>query len=383
MIEPNDPDGPAGKPAPVLTQVIYMDRLKPGYWFFMFGAVLFLFVFSIFLGRYHLDFGDAVLALISGIVRPVSEAWAWLTGSAAVSADSGGAAGLDRFPGSLPHTVIFQIRLPRIAAAALVGGGLSLAGCSLQGLFRNPLVSPDILGVASGAGFGAALGILISGHPVVVQLSSFFFGLLAVSITYGLGRAYRSGTILILVLSGIMIGALFSALLSLVKYVADPYDTLPAIVFWLMGSLASVTGRDLYLSGPPIMAAGLILLVLRWRINLMSLGDDEARSLGVDVRKMTRIIVVCATIITAAAVCLSGIIGWVGLVVPHIGRLLVGPDFKKLAPASALIGAAYMMVVDNISRTVFSTEIPLGILTAIIGAPVFAYLLTKKKVGWL
>ena len=143
--------------------------------------------------------GTRVLALISGIVRPVSEAWAWLTGSAAVSADSGGAAGLDRFPGSLPHTVIFQIRLPRIAAAALVGGGLSLAGCSLQGLFRNPLVSPDILGVASGAGFGAALGILISGHPVVVQLSSFFFGLLAVSITYGLGRAYRSGTILILV----------------------------------------------------------------------------------------------------------------------------------------------------------------------------------------
>jgi iron complex transport system permease protein len=265
----------------------------------------------------------------------------------------------------------------------MVGGGLSLAGCSLQGLFKNPLVSPDILGVASGAGFGAALGILLSGHPLVVQVSAFSFGLIAVTAAYVIGRMYRSGAILILVLSGIMISALFSALLSLVKYAADPYDTLPTIVFWLMGSLSSVTGRDLYRVGPPILVSGVILLILRWRINLMSLGEDEARSLGVDTRKMTRIIIICATVITASAVCISGIIGWVGLVVPHIGRLLVGPDFKKLAPASVLIGASYMMVVDNTSRTAFSTEIPLGILTAVIGAPVFAYLLTKKKVGWL
>ena len=208
-----------------------------------------------------------------------------MTGNVFAWSDSGAATDLARSAPMLHHTVVFQIRLPRIIAAALVGGGLSLAGCSLQGLFKNPLVSPDILGVASGAGFGAALGILLSGHPLVVQVSAFSFGLVAVAVTYGIGRMYRSGAILILVLSGIMVSALFSALLSLVKYVADPYDTLPAIVFWLMGSLASVTGQDLVMVAPPILIASLILVVLRWRINLMALGDDEARSLGIDTKK--------------------------------------------------------------------------------------------------
>ena len=362
---------------------VYKDPIKMGHWFLMAGTTVILFFLSIFLGRYSITPQETALTFFSGIGHLVSDQWAWLTGNVFAWSDSGAATDLARSAPMLHHTVVFQIRLPRIIAAALVGGGLSLAGCSLQGLFKNPLVSPDILGVASGAGFGAALGILLSGHPLVVQVSAFSFGLVAVAVTYGIGRMYRSGAILILVLSGIMVSALFSALLSLVKYVADPYDTLPAIVFWLMGSLASVTGQDLVMVAPPILIASLILVVLRWRINLMALGDDEARSLGIDTKKMTRIIVICATVITASAVCISGIVGWVGLVVPHIGRLLVGPDFKKLVPASALIGASYMMVVDNVSRTAFSTEIPLGILTAIIGAPVFAYLLTKKKVGWL
>jgi iron complex transport system permease protein len=279
--------------------------------------------------------------------------------------------------------VIFGIRLPRILAALLVGAGLSVAGTSFQGLFKNPLVSPELLGVASGAGFGAALGILLSGRLVVIQVSAFLAGIMAVTITYTISRVYRSTVILVLVLSGIMVGALFSALISLIKYVADPYDTLPTIVFWLMGSLSSVSARELGMAAPPILTASVLLFVIRWRINLLAMGDDEARAIGVNTRSMSQLIMLCATVITASAVCISGIIGWVGLVVPHIGRLLVGPDFRRLVPASAFIGAVFLLAMDNLSRTVFPTEIPLGILTAIIGAPVFACLLGRRKVGWL
>ena len=183
---------------------------------------------------------------------------------------------------TLHYTVIFRIRLPRILAAMLVGAGVSIAGTSFQGLFKNPLVSPDLLGVASGAGFGAALGILLSGRPMVIQASAFLAGIIAVAITYAISRMYRSTVMLVLVLSGIIVGALFSALISLIKYVADPYDTLPAIVFWLMGSLASVTGRDLEMAAPPILAASMVLFIIRWRINLLAMGDDEARTLGVN-----------------------------------------------------------------------------------------------------
>jgi iron complex transport system permease protein len=218
---------------------------------------------------------------------------------------------------------------------------------------------------------------------MVIQASAFLAGVTAVAITYAISRIYRSAVILVLVLSGIIVGTLFSALISLIKYVADPYDTLPAIVFWLMGSLSSVTEKDLEMAAPPILAATIVLFIIRWRINLLAMGDDEARALGVNTKRMTKIIIICATMITASAVCISGIIGWVGLVVPHIGRLLVGPDFRKLVPASALIGAVFLLAVDNLSRTVFPTEIPLGILTAIIGAPVFAWLLGRRKVGWL
>ena len=284
---------------------------------------------------------------------------------------------------SLHHTVIFGIRLPRILAALLVGAGVSIAGASFQGLFKNPLVSPELLGVSSGAGFGAALGILLSGRPMVIQLSAFGAGIMAVAATYAVSRMYRSSVLLVLVLSGIIVGALFSALLSLMKYVSDPDDTLPAIVFWLMGSLASVSGKELEMVAPPILTASAILFVIRWRINLLAMGDEEARALGVNTRAMTQVIVVCATVITASAVCISGIIGWIGLVVPHIGRLIVGPDFRKLLPASALIGAIFLLIVDNLSRTVFPAEVPLGILTAIVGAPVFAWLLGRRKLGWL
>ena len=360
-----------------------MSRWSTRHWFLLAGATMFLFLVSVFIGRYAITPREALATLFFGMAHRAAEWWPALVSRFSVLADATGTDQIGQHFSDLNYTVIFQIRLPRIIGAALVGGGLSMAGTSFQGLFKNPLVSPDLLGVASGAGFGAAMGILFSGRPIVVQATAFVFGIVAVAVTYGVSRVYRSTNTLVLVLSGIIIGALFSALLSFVKYVADPYDTLPAIVFWLMGSLSSVSAKDLIMVGPPIILAGIVLYIIRWRINLLAMGDEEAKALGVNIKKMTRIIVVSATIITASAVSISGIIGWVGLVVPHIGRLLVGPDFRKLLPASALIGASFLMVVDDISRTAFATEIPLGILTAIIGAPVFAYLLTKKKVGWL
>ncbi len=360
-----------------------MKEFKIGYWWLLIGLTFALFFLSIFLGRYTIAPWDVAATFFSGLHQWANNFFdGWLLG---VSNASGSTLTpiAPHEAETLHYTVIFRIRLPRILAAMLVGAGVSIAGASFQGLFKNPLVSPDLLGVASGAGFGAALGILLSGRPMVIQASAFLAGIIAVAITYAISRMYRSTVMLVLVLSGIIVGALFSALISLIKYVADPYDTLPAIVFWLMGSLASVTGRDLEMAALPILAASMVLFIIRWRINLLAMGDDEARTLGVNTKRMTKIIIICATMITASAVCISGLIGWVGLVVPHMGRMLVGPDFRKLMPASALIGAAFLLTVDNLSRTVFPTEIPLGILTAIIGAPVFAWLLGRKKVGWL
>lgn len=281
------------------------------------------------------------------------------------------------------ENVIYQIRLPRVIAAILVGAGLSVAGAAYQGLFKNPLVSPDILGVASGAGFGAALAILLSWNMMMIQLSAFGFGILAVTITYLLSRFYRTTPTLILVLSGIIVAAFFTALISLTKYVADPYEKLPAITFWLMGSLSSVRYSDIVLIVPLFLFATITLLLIRWRINLLAVGDDEARALGIDTKRMGQVIIVCSTLITASAVCIAGIIGWVGLVVPHLGRMLVGPDYTKLLPVCLLLGACYMLIIDDLARMLTSAEIPLGILTAIIGAPFFAYLLSRKSVGWI
>jgi iron complex transport system permease protein len=300
---------------------------------------------------------------------------------------------VDLIPGHLIHfepiwtaaeeSVIYQVRLPRVIAAVIVGAGLSMAGAAYQGLFKNPLVSPDILGVSSGAGFGAALAILLSWNLAMVQLSAFCFGILAVTVTYLLSRIYRTTPTLILVLSGIIVAAFFSALISLTKYVADPYEKLPAITFWLMGSLSSVRYSDIVMVIPPFIVATGILLLIRWRINLLAVGDDEARTLGIDTRRMAQVIILCSTLITASAVCIAGIIGWVGLVVPHLGRMLVGPDYTKLLPVCLLLGACYMLIIDDLARMLTNAEIPLGILTAIIGAPFFAYLLSRKSVGWI
>jgi iron complex transport system permease protein len=277
--------------------------------------------------------------------------------------------------------VIFNIRLPRILMALCIGGGLAISGSAFQGMFQNPLVSPDILGVTAGAGFGAALGILLSGNAATVQLFALSFGVLAVILSYSISRIYKTTPTLMLVLAGIVVGAIFSALLSLVKYVADPHQKLPAIVFWLMGSLAAISAQDVVTATPPMLAGMAGLLLVRWRINLLSMGDEEARALGVKTEQLKGIIILCCTAITASAVSVCGIIGWVGLVIPHIGRMLVGPDHKILLPASLAIGAAYLIVIDDLARSVMSAEIPLGILTAIVGAPFFAFLLRRTQGG--
>ena len=280
------------------------------------------------------------------------------------------------------YTVVWNIRLPRILAAMIVGAALSISGASFQGTFQNPLVSPDILGVSAGAGFGAALAILLSFSTVMIQVSAFIFGLVAVSLTYFLSKSFKGNTMLMMVLGGIAIGSLFSALISCIKYIADPESKLPEIVYWLMGSLSTVDSSSVMMIIIPVLIGFTVLLLLRWRLNVLSMGDEEARSLGVDTEKLRIIVILCCTLLTSAAVSISGIIGWVGLVIPHIARMIVGPDHKKLLPASISIGAVFLLVVDDVCRTATSIEIPLGILTALIGAPFFIYLLKKGYEGW-
>jgi len=280
-------------------------------------------------------------------------------------------------------TIVFQIRLPRVLAAVLVGAALSAAGATYQSLFRNPLASPDILGVSAGAGLGAALGIFLSLPIIAIQLLAFVFAVATVSVVYGISRAVRGhDPVLVLVLAGVVVGTLAGSCLSLLKYLADPYDQLPAITFWLLGSLNSVSPGELTMTGLLVLAGLVPLYLLRWRMNLMSLGDEEARSLGVNATRIRIIFIAAATLITAASVAISGVVGWVGLMIPHIARLLVGPDFTKLLPTSLLLGAAYLLAVDDLARTMAQVEVPLGILTAVLGAPFFLWLLAHSRRGW-
>lgn len=281
------------------------------------------------------------------------------------------------------ETVLFAVRLPRIGAALLVGASLSAAGAVYQGLFRNPLVSPDILGVSTGAGLGAAAGIFLSLPVIAIQGMAFAGGLATVVLVYAVATAVRGHEpTLVLVLAGVVIGALAGACISLLKILADPYDQLPAITFWLLGSLASIQPSDVAAAAPAVLFSLVPLVLLRWRMNLMSLGDEEAAALGVDPRRLRAIFVAAATLMTASVVAISGVIGWVGLVMPHIARLVVGPNFNRLLPASMLMGAGYLLLVDTLARTMAETETPLGILTAFVGAPVFIWLLATGRRGW-
>lgn len=280
-------------------------------------------------------------------------------------------------------TVLFSIRLPRVLAAVLVGAALAAAGAAYQGLFRNPLVSPDILGVSTGAGLGAVLGIFLSLPVAGIQLLAFAGGLATVALVYFIGSLVQNREpILVLVLAGVVVGSLAGAAISLLKILADPYDQLPAIVFWLLGSLSSVRGADVW-SAAPLVLAGLVPLVaLRWRINVLSLGDEEAKALGVEAGRLRLIVIAAATLMTASVVAVAGVIGWIGLVIPHLARMLVGPNFSRLLPAALLMGGAYMLAIDTLARTVAQIEIPLGVLTAIVGAPFFLWLLARGEDGW-
>jgi iron complex transport system permease protein len=279
--------------------------------------------------------------------------------------------------------VIWQIRGPRVLAAALVGASLAIAGTAFQGLFRNPLVSPELLGASSGAALGAVIGIYLALGVVAIQAFAFVGGLVAVSAVYLIGSAIRArDPILVLVLTGVVIGALLGAGVGLVKYIADPYNQLPAMTFWLLGSLAAINVADLVPLFGPVALGTLVLFALRWRMNVMSLPDEEARALGVSTGPLRIAIVAAATLVTSASVAAAGVVGWVGLVVPHIARTLVGPDFARLVPAAALLGGGFLLLIDTLARNMTAIEIPLGVLTALIGTPFFVWLLASMSKTW-
>ncbi len=321
-------------------------------------APITIFLISLAIGRYYVPI-DTVIKILASPFVSIPVTWDSLTAG-----------------------VILNVRLPRLIIVSLVGASLSISGASFQGILKNPLVSSDILGVAYGAGFGAALAILFFPNATMIQISAFVFGMLAVGLAYAINSFYKKSSTLILVLAGVIVGSFFSSLISLAKYTADPETKLPEIVFWLLGSFASVKIDDVIQYAAPMLLGIVVLLLLRWRVNVLSLDDVQAKSLGLNVKRYQGVIVFFATLITASAVCVSGIISWVGLIVPHIARMIVGPNNSKVLPASVALGVSYMLIIDDIARTLVANEIPMGVLTGVIGAPFFGYLLLRQRVGW-
>lgn len=320
--------------------------------FAVLGAVfLAVLLGSLLLGRYALSPGQLLHML-----------WTKVTGDAA------------DWPLS-DDKVVFAVRLPRVAAAALVGAALAVSGAAYQGMFRNPMVSPDILGASTGAGFGAAVAILLGAGYFGISAAAFCCGLLAVAAAWLVSRLSKADQAVALILAGMMISSLFSAGTSFVKLVADTQQQLPAITYWLTGSLSSIKDKDVVFLAIPVALGMIPLFFLRWRMNLLTLGEEEAQSMGVNTRRLRGAVIVCATLLTSASVAVSGMIGWVGLVIPHFCRMLFGYDYRRLIPAGALFGAAFLLAVDDIARLVTTGELPLGILTAFVGAPLFLYLI--------
>jgi len=282
----------------------------------------------------------------------------------------------------LLHNLIVEIRLPRVLAAGLIGAALSASGASFQAVFRNPLVSPGILGVLGGAGFGAALGILFSGDFLTVQISAFGMGLVAVGVGVVIANLFGAASMVTLVLGGMISGALFTSALSLVKYAADPYDQLPAIVYWMMGSLGAVDLKQLQGAAPPILVGVAALALAGRALDALSMGDDEARSLGVPVHVTRYGVIAAATLVSSLSVSLAGMIGWVGLVVPHVARLAIGPTNSKLLPASAMLGAIFLIAADCVARNFTRAEIPIGVVTELLGIPAFILVLGRARRAW-
>lgn len=280
------------------------------------------------------------------------------------------------------ETVLFNIRIPRVIVVLMVGAGLSIAGASYQGMFKNPLVSPDILGASAGAGFGASIALLFSQSMATVQICSFCGGILAVVMATQVNKVMKYDPILALVLGGILIRTLFTSGLSIIKFLADTDDQLPAITFWLMGSFASTNKSDILAVFIPTVISFAMLFALRWKLNVLSFGEEEAKSMGINTKRIRRWVIVASTLITASSISVCGMIGWIGLVVPHLSRSLVGPNYKILVPVCGIIGASFLLVVDNIARCAWVVELPIGILTSLMGVPFFIIIFKRKTKGW-
>lgn len=326
------------------------------------GVLLFalfaLFMLSFILGRFDVPLVQVARILLS-CVLPMEETWT---------------AGM--------QAVVLNIRLPRILLAMMVGACLALAGTAYQSVFQNPMAAPDILGASSGACFGAALAILMGLGSSGTTTMAFAFSMLTVALVFLIGRHTRGARTVGILLAGVMVSSLFSAGTSYLKLVADPGNELPAITYWLMGSLSGARGSDVRFALIPMALGAVPLLMMRWQINLLTLGEEEAISMGVNTSLLRVLVILCATLLTAASVAASGMIGWVGLVIPHLCRKLTGSDCRRLLPASMTMGALFLLLVDNVSRNLAATEIPIGILTAFVGAPFFIYLMTRKENVW-
>lgn len=332
---------------------------------FLLGVVLLgVMILSFCLGRYHID-NQLILDYLKNLMQ-------------------GGAAQPDGQTDAM--LTVAKVRGARILAALLIGAGLSSAGAAYQGIFRNPMVSPDILGSATGASFGTALAVLLGLGAVATQVSSFCFGMIAVGVAYTVSvllSGKGSSAAMTLVLTGMVISGLFTACISIIKYIGDPYDTLPTITYIQMGGLTYVTPYDLPFMLVPF-AAGLIpLFLLRWKLNILSFDDEEAASLGVDTKRTRAVVILCATLVSSSAVAVGGMIGWVGLIVPHIARMIAGPDYSRMLPCAFFTGGIFLVLVDDVARCCFAQEIPLGVLTAVIGAPFFLYLMFRGRKSFI
>lgn len=320
----------------------------------MLAIALAVFFVSFLIGRYPVS-PDTVITILAAKVFPLPQTW----------------------PDTM-EKIVLNVRLPRIMAAMLVGSALAVSGAAYQNVFRNPLVDPKLLGVSFGAGFGAGLGIIFHLPWFWIQVCAFGGGLLAVGFSVLIGT-YFGNSVTVLVIGGMVVSYFFQALIWALQYVADPNDTLPAIVFWLMGGLTKVSMADFRWALPLIALPAGLLYAFRWPINILGIGEEEAHTLGVNVTWIRGLVVVCATLMTATAVSISGIIGWVGLVIPHIARMVMGSNFARTMPATLLLGGVYLLIIDNLSRSVAAMEIPVGILTAVMGAPFFVFLLARTR----
>ena len=317
--------------------------------------LVFLILLSICVGKYSLSIADSAYIVFAKIFN-LEQTWT-----------------------SVAEGVVIYLRLPRVLAAGLVGGALSMSGASFQGIFKNPLVSPDLLGVSSGACIGAAIAILLGAGAMTMQMSAFIAGIITVLITLMIPRLIKSDSNIILVLSGIIVGGMMGSILGFIKYVADPLTQLAAITYWQMGSFAYISYQSLVSVLPPMIIGFVCLFAMSWWIDVLSLGDEEAKLLGANIRLLRTIVILAATLLTASAICISGTVGWIGLVIPHFARMFVGPNNQRLLPVSALIGAIFLIVIDTITRTLTTAELPISILTGLIGAPFYVFLLYRQR----